>query len=165
MKVAENEPQSQELQTQAGLPGFPDSGDWARNYRFGLSRKKLHEIKRFSLAGMINTPISASLIYLLQVVTANPYLANTLGYLIGGTWAYFLHAKFTFQTKAGGRSFSIFALVATSGYILNLIILQQGLRIAGPFMAQTAAIVSYAVYSYLMQSRFAFPTPISSSRY
>jgi len=122
-----------------------------------LSVKTLHEFKRFALAGSINTIIGASLVYALQALTSNPYVANSLGYLISGFWAYFLHAKFTFKAKTSKRSFSLFAMISASGYGLNLLVLYEALRVVKPFYAQTAAIISYAAYSYVMQSTLAFP--------
>ena len=152
-----DEPQEQRFQSPGTLPGQRQHKARMRAGRPGLAWQTLHEIKRFSLAGVINTIIGTSLIFLLQAATGNPYFANTLGYLLAGIAAYFLHAKFTFRAQANQRSASLFALIAISGYLLNLIVLQQSLRVTGAFTAQTAAILSYAAYSYCMQSRFAFP--------
>ncbi len=141
----------------------------ARNGRLALHRvfklpvKKLHELKRFAFAGVINTFIGASLIYTFQALTSSPYLANALGYLIAGAWAYFLHAKFTFKARTSRRSFAAFALISASGYALNVLVLRESLRFLGPYYAQTASIISYAAYSYVMQSCLAFPAHMRST--
>lgn len=156
VKMPRNEPQRQDRSAPPGLHKVTLEGGAGRPGTSSPRPRTWHEVKRFAFAGAINTLIGASLIYLLQAMTSNPYLANTLGYLIAGVWAYFLHAKFTFKAKTSKRSFVFFALISASGYALNILILHQGLHFVGPFYAQTAAIVSYAAYSYLMQSSLAF---------
>jgi len=119
--------------------------------------KGFHEIKRFSFTGVISTAIGAVLIILFQFLAANPYLANFLGYSIGGAISYCIHARYTFRSRMSLRSIILFGLVASSAYLVNLFILKQSLLRMGKLPAQAIAIPSYAAYSYILQSRLSFP--------
>jgi len=119
--------------------------------------KVFHEIKRFVFTGVANTAIGAALIALFQYLTANPYLANLLGYSMGGAIAYCLHARFTFRSGMSLRGIALFGLVASLAYLLNLFILNQSLRTMGILPAQAIAMTSYTAFSYVFQSRLSFP--------
>ncbi len=123
-----------------------------------ILKKRTGELKRFAMAGAINTIIGASAIFALQALTSRPYLSNALGYLFAGIWAYFLQSSYTFKARRSKRSFALFALISASGYALNAVVLNRCLPILGPFAAQIAAVTSYAVYSYILQSNLAFPS-------
>ena len=119
-------------------------------------KQRLAEIGRFSLAGLANTLLGFLLIAGLQFTTGRPFLANILGYVFGSLFAYLLHARYTFKSHIGMRSLGIYLAIAASGIALNLLVLGLSLRHIPTLTAQALAVSSYALYSYLLQSRFAF---------
>jgi putative flippase GtrA len=119
--------------------------------------RKLQRLGRFTVVGGLNTIIGTLAIFGLQALTGNPRISNFIGYVIGGIVGYFLHARYTFTASVSRRSFGIFGCVAVISFLVNQLVLSYALKILAPFIAQALAILSYAIVSFALQSRLAFP--------
>ena len=120
-------------------------------------KQQLQHLGRFTVAGGLNTIIGTLAIFSLQALTSNPRLSNFIGYVIGGIAGYFIHARYTFTASVSRRSFAIFGCVAAISFLVNQLILGYALRFFTATIAQSLAILSYAIVSYVLQSRLAFP--------
>ena len=120
-------------------------------------KKQLQRLGRFTVAGGLNTIIGTLAIFSLQALTSNPRLSNFIGYVIGGIAGYFIHARYTFTASFSRRSFVIFGCVAAISFLVNQLILGYTLRFFTATIAQSLAILSYAIVSYVLQSSLAFP--------
>jgi putative flippase GtrA len=119
-------------------------------YRFAVQ-------KRFIVSGLLNTFVGSVAIFFFQFWLAKPLLANILGYLLGGFIGYWMHTLFTFRSRVSGLNFFYYWLIWLTGVSLNLLILKFLLYFLNPYLSQFIAICSFPIYSFLMQSRFAFP--------
>jgi putative flippase GtrA len=122
-----------------------------------MIKRRLHLWKRFTFAGALNTVVGSLAIFGLQALTSNPQLSNVLGYIIGGVFGYFVHARYTFRASISKRNFALYASIAVLGFMINLLVLSYALKVASPIFAQSLAILSFVSASYLLQSRLAFP--------
>lgn len=122
-----------------------------------MTNGRLHLLKRFTFAGALNTIVGSLAIFGLQALTSNPHLSNLMGYIIGGIFGYYIHARYTFRASISKRNFLLYASIAVLGFLINLLVLNYTLKVASPFTAQLLAIVSFVSVSYLLQSRLVFP--------
>lgn len=122
-----------------------------------MINNKLHLWKRFTFAGALNTVVGSLAIFGLQALTSSPRLSNILGYVIGGLFGYFIHARYTFRASISKRNFMIYASITILGFLINLLVLSFALKVVSPIVAQSLAILSFVSASYLLQSRLAFP--------
>ncbi|MEB3165489.1 MAG: GtrA family protein [Cyanobacteriota bacterium] len=104
---------------------------------------------RFGVWGGLNTLVGFSAILLFQAIIGRPYLANTLGFFVGGCIGYYVHAKKTFRTPPTRRGLGRYLLTLISGYLLNIVVLSLLLGRYNPFIAQLCSVTAYVVYSYL----------------
>ena len=118
--------------------------------------KELHQIKRFSFAGILITCIGSLLLFGFQALLGRPFLANLLAYSICIPMAYMAHANYTFRAAKSKKNLFLFFMVAGVAYVVNLAVLSWALKSIPASAAQILAIASYAASSYLLQSRIVF---------
>jgi len=119
-------------------------------YRFAVQ-------KRFIVSGMLNTVVGSVAIFLFQFWLSKPLMANIFGYLLGGFVGYWMHTFFTFRSRVSSHNFFYYWFIWLSGVSLNLLILKVLIYFLNPYLSQFIAICFFLLYSFLLQSRFAFP--------
>jgi len=114
---------------------------------------------RFAVSGLVNTLAGLFAIFLFQILLNNASIANILGYLFGGAVGYFMHTRYTFRAEFSSNNFRIYALIWLTGIGLNLLVLNSLVGHVYPLVAQFLSVCVFVVYSYFLQSRFAYPGP------
>lgn len=118
--------------------------------------ERLQRYQRFASAGLANTLIGSTAILGLQALTGSINTANTLGYLLGSICGYYLHASYTFKASITRKGMAAYAATSLISFAVNLSVLNTMARYFNPYLSQIAAIVSFIVSSYLLQSRLVF---------
>lgn len=113
-------------------------------------------IIRFGFWGAANTFIGITAIMLLQLLSGRPYLANTLGFAIGGISGYFVHAKNTFLVSTSRGSLARYICVLVVGYGINILALRILIHHTNSYTAQALSVFVYICYSYIATKRIAF---------
>ncbi|PZA09411.1 hypothetical protein DNX69_25290 [Rhodopseudomonas palustris] len=121
------------------------------------------QLLRYGLAGIFNTAIGISVIYVaMYALRLNYVYANIAGYAVGIGVAFLLNRTWTFQhSGAWLSSFIRWLLVVGTAYLFNLGVIvgmRQGFGM-DPYLVQAAGIFTYTTISFLGGRYFAFATP------
>jgi putative flippase GtrA len=111
---------------------------------------------RFGVWGALNTLVGFSTILLFQSLISRPFLANTLGFMVGGCIGYYVHAKKTFRVPPTKRGLSKYLVTLISGYLLNILVLFILVNRYNPFLAQLCSVAVYVAYSYVASRLMVF---------
>jgi putative flippase GtrA len=121
-----------------------------------------HSFLRFALVGLANTAVGYGVILLLHYgLGAPPRTANAGGYVIGALLSYALNRVFTFGSqRPHGQAMPRFVAAIAACFVLNLLVLEAGLRVlALPVaLAQALAMASYTLAFYLVSRYIVFRT-------
>jgi putative flippase GtrA len=106
---------------------------------------------RFLIVGGCNTAVGLALIFLLRQFLPDTW-ANLLGFVLYTPLTYFTHKKMTFaHAGPNGMAFVRYVLAVIVGYGVNYGVLVLALALAvNPYLAQTLAVGSCAVVSFLL---------------
>jgi putative flippase GtrA len=121
-----------------------------------LSNNRMIQILRYASWGLVNTAVGFSVIIIIQFISGRAYLANAMGFAIGGLTGHYIHAKKTFSVLPTKQTFSKYILTFMLGYIINAFFLSILIRHFNPFAAQALSVTIYICYSYVMASRVVF---------
>lgn len=127
---------------------------------------KKHESKlRFALIGGINTAIDFGILFLLNALGINKYLANIASTSVAFVFSFFANRTFTFKsTGSAKKQFIPFLVVTLSGLwllqpaiiwivLLPLSSLDETLAL---FIAKLVATVASLIWNYVLYSRVVF---------
>ena len=116
-------------------------------------------IYKFSLVGAFNTLIDFVIIFTLMCFGVEPYLSNTICYMVCFFLSFFLGKSFVFRTAKTKKSseFIRFILVFLCAFFFNLIALKIFLSAdINPYISQLLAGIVYAATSYILSRRWVF---------
>lgn len=127
---------------------------------------KKHESKlRFAFIGGINTAIDFGILFLLNGLGLNKYIANIISTSVAFIFSFFANRSFTFKSKKDARKQAIpFLIVTLTGLwvlqpiiiwitLLPLTSIDQNIAL---FIAKLAATVVSLIWNYILYSRFVF---------
>lgn len=125
-------------------------------------RGTLAQTMRFGFVGLLNTAIALSLIWLLMVAGASPYVANLAGYALGLVISFTLNRIWTFRQRGPVKWTQViqFLLACGASYLLNLATVALALQAGTPsYPAQIAGVPVYTACFFLMSKYVVFTPP------
>jgi putative flippase GtrA len=114
----------------------------------------------FGLVGLANTTIGLLTIYaVLYFITADPAIANAVGYAIGLVFSFVLNRIWTFSdTRSIVKVLPRYLIIAAISYLLNLTVVLIGTHQLGigPYLVQFFGIGFYTVTMFMGCHWFVF---------
>jgi putative flippase GtrA len=127
---------------------------------------KKHESKlRFAFIGGLNTAIDFGILFLLNSLGFNKYIANIVSTFVAFVFSFFANRSFTFKSKKDAHKQIIPFLVVTLTGLwvfqpviiwLVLMPLQSINQTVALFIAKLVATVVSLIWNYVLYSRFVF---------
>ena len=113
---------------------------------------------KYLLVGVLNTIISASLIFFLMWQKFSPEFSNIIGYAVGICFSFMMNKFFTFQTqKKSFTEFAKFIISMLIAWSLNFVTLKFCLKFGiNAYIAQIIAIIIYTITGYLLSKIWVF---------
>jgi putative flippase GtrA len=115
---------------------------------------------RFSLVGLANTTIGLLAIYaVLYFITADPAIANAIGFTIGLIFSFVLNRIWTFSdTRSIVKVLPRYLMIAAISYLLNLTVVLIGTHQLGigPYLVQFLGIGFYTITMFMGCRWFVF---------
>jgi putative flippase GtrA len=126
-----------------------------------MSRLRSESVRltRYASSGVLNTLVGFSAIFLLMILGASPFIANTGGYLVGFVLGFVVSKKYVFRSNGHFVGESVRYLVAyLICFMLNLLILRLALTFLQweAVAAQLLAAATYTVTMYVLTQLFVF---------
>lgn len=110
----------------------------------------------YAAIGLVNTGITAALIFSLMASGVSALAANAVGYGAGLICSYFLNSRLTFKVDAGAASLVRFLLAAGVAYLANLLVVILTIKVTdAPHIAQIAGMPVYTVVGYFLNKYWA----------
>ena len=117
------------------------------------------DLARFIAAGLFNTAVGLSVIFLCMAIGIGDVMANVIGFSIGITVSFIVNSRWTFASRGRGR-FAIlrFAAVTAVAWCANLLALLavRDLTAFGAYAGQIAGTAVYAAIGFVGMRHFAF---------
>lgn len=127
------------------------------------------EVYKFILAGVLNTAIGLSAIFLGLYLGFGNLFSNILGYAVGLTSAYFLNKYYVFDAKKSGflsRELFLFIIIFALSYLANILVLYALLHLGThPYFAQTFAMGTYSLINFLLNKFITFNSYLKIKTY
>lgn len=127
---------------------------------------KKHESKiRFALVGGTNTAIDFGILFLLNGIGLNKYVANIISTSVAFIFSFFANRHFTFKSKKNARKQIIpfLAVTLTGLWVLQPVVmwatllpLQHINQTIALFIAKLIATIVSLIWNYILYSRFVF---------
>jgi len=113
---------------------------------------------RYAGAGLVGTSFHYLVLYLLVISTSTSLVvASSGGAIVGAGINYLLAYGFVFSSQARHvRSLPKFALVTTSGWLVNGMVLALGAPVSGAVIGQLLATASVFLWGYSLNKRWSF---------
>ncbi len=107
---------------------------------------------RYILVGLVNTGLTAAVIFMLMWAGVGLYIANALGYIAGIALSFILNTFFTFSTKMSISRLSKFLVTCLFCYLLNLFAIKLFLLCMPneKYLAQLAGMVLYTLTGFVL---------------
>lgn len=120
-------------------------------------------LPRFIAVGLINTMLGLGVIFAARQFVGD-VAANFIGYLVVVPVSFLTHRGISFR-DTGKRSTAFLRYLPTiaAGYAANLAALHSALGLTNSYVAQSAAISSHVIVTYLLSRVFVFTNPEISS--
>lgn len=101
---------------------------------------------KYILVGIINTIITATVIFILMSVEVSVYISNALGYALGIVFSFIVNTLFTFSSELEWSRFFRFLISCLVCYVLNLLTIYAVLLLF-PDLQYTAQIMGMGIYT------------------
>lgn len=107
---------------------------------------------KYILVGIVNTAVTAVIIFLLMYLDFTIYTSNAIGYAIGIVVSFILNAIFTFSTKLTWLRFIKFLVNCAICYLINLVMIYLILSINNDwfYLAQLCGMGAYTVSGFIL---------------
>ncbi|MCF6690303.1 GtrA family protein [Raoultella terrigena] len=104
------------------------------------------------MVGLLNTAITAVVIFLLMSAGVGIYISNALGYVVGILFSFVVNSLFTFSTTLTGKRFIKFLASCAVCWVANIITVKIFLMIFSDFIyiAQLCGMIVYTISGYLI---------------
>lgn len=112
-------------------------------------------IIKYLIVGLINTFITAMVIFILMAMGVNLYISNIFGYIIGILSSYILNSFFTFQVKTNHTRLVKFLTTCFICYLINLLAIKIILILFKEiqyteYIAQLTGMFFYTISGYFL---------------
>lgn len=122
-----------------------------------ISDNLLTQTVKFCLVGLLNTALTAAVIFTLIHVGTNIYLANLIGYAVGIVCSFILNCLFTFSISLSCRRLGKFLVTCFAAYLVNVGVI--GLVVHSNscliYSSQIAGMATYTITSFLFSKLWA----------
>ncbi|QLB15466.1 hypothetical protein A6B39_08390 [Mannheimia granulomatis] len=106
---------------------------------------------KYLLVGVINTTLTAFIIFLLMWLGFSIYISNAVGYIFGVIVSYILNSNFTFVVEKNTQRFIKFIISCFMCYFINLIAINIALLIYyNEYLAQLVGMGFYTISSFII---------------
>ncbi|WP_227503010.1 GtrA family protein [Raoultella terrigena] len=107
---------------------------------------------KYVMVGLLNTAITAVVIFLLMSAGVGIYISNALGYVVGILFSFVVNSLFTFSTTLTGKRFIKFLASCAVCWVANIITVKIFLMIFSDFIyiAQLCGMIVYTISGYLI---------------
>ncbi|WP_262348118.1 GtrA family protein [Raoultella terrigena] len=107
---------------------------------------------KYVMVGLLNTTITAVVIFLLMSAGVGIYISNALGYVLGILFSFVVNSLFTFSTTLTGKRFIKFLASCAVCWVANIITVKIFLMIFSDFIyiAQLCGMIVYTISGYLI---------------
>lgn len=107
---------------------------------------------KYVMVGLLNTAITAVVIFLLMSAGLGIYTSNALGYVVGILFSFVVNSLFTFSTTLTGKRFIKFLASCAVCWVANIITVKIFLMIFSDFIyiAQLCGMIVYTISGYLI---------------
>ncbi|MEB7601546.1 GtrA family protein [Raoultella terrigena] len=107
---------------------------------------------KYVMVGLLNTAITAVVIFLLMSAGVGIYISNALGYMLGILFSFVVNSLFTFSTTLTGKRFIKFLASCAVCWVANIITVKIFLMIFSDFIyiAQLCGMIVYTISGYLI---------------
>jgi len=107
---------------------------------------------KYVMVGLLNTAITAVVIFLLMSAGVGIYISNALGYVLGILFSFVVNSLFTFSTTLTGKRFIKFLASCAVCWVANIITVKIFLMIFSDFIyiAQLFGMIVYTISGYLI---------------
>ncbi|MCE9899058.1 GtrA family protein [Raoultella terrigena] len=107
---------------------------------------------KYVMVGLLNTAITAVVIFLLMSAGVGIYISNALGYVLGILFSFVVNSLFTFSTTLTGKRFIKFLASCAVCWVANIITVKIFLMIFSDFIyiAQLCGMIVYTISGYLI---------------
>ncbi|MGE0231455.1 MAG: GtrA family protein [Flavobacteriaceae bacterium] len=115
---------------------------------------------RFVTAGLFNTALGLSIIFLLMASGFGDVWSNVIGFAIGIAVSFLLNSRWTFGARGRSRfAFLRFTVVVAIAWLCNLgtLLAVRDLTVFGAHAGQIAGVAVYAAIGFVGMRHFAFP--------
>ncbi|MBU9854219.1 GtrA family protein [Rahnella bonaserana] len=104
------------------------------------------------IVGLLNTGVTALVIFFLMYAKFNLYAANAIGYVVGIIFSFVVNSVFTFNSKLSLGKLSKFVATCGIAYIINLIPLKLILFFFPEYtvFAQLVGMAFYTVTGFIL---------------
>ncbi|WP_210466999.1 GtrA family protein [Pantoea ananatis] len=109
-------------------------------------------IIKYLLVGLMNTGLTAIVIFTLMHAGFNLYSSNAIGYIAGITLSFILNSLFTFNSTPNARKFIKFIITCTIAYIFNLAAIKLTIMISvkHDIAAQIMGMIVYTTTGFIL---------------
>jgi len=122
--------------------------------------KEIYTMLRYGMVGLINTGVTAAVIFLLKLTGIHYALYTLAGYAVGITVSFFLNRRFTFRKQDGkaGNQLAKFLTVTISLLLLTQLLQYLLIDIAGinETIGVILGMVFYTGTGYILNRLFVF---------
>lgn len=107
---------------------------------------------KYVMVGLLNTAITAVVIFLLMSAGVGIYISNALGYVVGILFSFVVNSLFTFSTTLTGKRFIKFLASCAVCWVANIITVKIFLMMFSDFIyiAQLCGMIVYTISGYLI---------------
>lgn len=107
---------------------------------------------KYILVGVVNTGITALIIFILMYLGLGIYTSNAIGYLAGIIVSFILNTLFTFSTKLTWLRFTKFIINCGACYLINIFVIYIALLLNNEwiYFAQLCGMGAYTVSGFLL---------------
>ncbi|CAK8741854.1 hypothetical protein SODG_005172 [Sodalis praecaptivus] len=109
------------------------------------------------MVGLLNTALTAAVIFTLIHVGTNIYLANFIGYAVGIVCSFIFNCLFTFSTSLSFRRLGKFLVTCLAAYLVNVGVIWLVVHSNSSliYSSQIAGMAIYTITSFLLSKLWA----------
>ncbi|WP_455813019.1 GtrA family protein [Pseudomonas graminis] len=112
---------------------------------------------KYIAVGLVNTALTAIIIFSLTFLGSGVYTANMLGYVAGIILSFLLNSLFTFKKTMSFPMLGKFLTVCLISYLLNLVVMKISLTVFSDhhYMAQFLGMCIYTLSGFILNKKWA----------